>query len=53
VALGRQGHFDEARSHFERALAIDPQLAEAHAGLDLLDRIGERRSPPPEASARE
>jgi tetratricopeptide (TPR) repeat protein len=35
-ALGR---FDEARAHYERALALDPELSDAHAGLAVIGRL--------------
>ena len=35
-ALGR---FDEARAHYERALALDPELSDAHAGLAVIGHL--------------
>ena len=33
ITLAKQGRFDEAAQRFEAALRIDPNFAEAHAGL--------------------
>ena len=40
LALLRAGRFDEAQTHLERALELDPYAAEAHAGMAV---VAERR----------
>jgi tetratricopeptide (TPR) repeat protein len=37
-AMRAVGRFDEARAHYEHALALDPELSEAHAGLAVIGR---------------
>ena len=42
--LARQGRYADAAEHYERALALDPGLSDAHRSLGLLyaQRIGDR-----------
>jgi tetratricopeptide (TPR) repeat protein len=48
ITHAQQGHWDVAESHFRKALAADPTLAEAHfnlgLALDKLDRHDEAKA---------
>ncbi len=44
IALTELGRFDDARSHYERVLELDPQDTAAHLALYELDQMAGRRT---------